>query len=53
MAQAIKKVFGIESELVGGSGGVFDVKCDGHLIFSKHEKGRFPMTDEIIKLLES
>ena len=31
-----------------GSSGVFDVRVDGKLIFSKHEEGRFPEEDEIL-----
>ncbi len=43
----------IKAELIEGSGGIFDVKADGNMIFSKHETGRFPEHDEIIKALES
>ena len=39
--------------LIPGSGGVFDVKKDGELIFSKHELGRFPGKDEIVSLLST
>lgn len=31
--------------------GVFDVKKDGVLIFSKKESGRYPTVDEIVKRL--
>ncbi len=34
-----------------GSGGVFDVKCDGKLIYSKHSKQRFPNEGEITELI--
>jgi len=34
-------------ELIGGSGGIFDVRVDGRLIFSKKETGRFPENGEI------
>ncbi len=51
MAAAIKKTFGIEPKLIAGGGGIFDVHADGKLIYSKHETGRFPEDDEIIKLL--
>jgi selenoprotein W-related protein len=40
-------------ELVEGGGGVFDVVCDGELVFSKHEAGRFPADDEIVALLRA
>ncbi|MDB9822955.1 Rdx family protein [Deltaproteobacteria bacterium] len=28
-----------------------DVKKDGDIIFSKHDAGRFPANDEILKML--
>ena len=31
-----------------GSGGIFDVKLDGQLIFSKKKEGRFPDADELL-----
>lgn len=52
MAAQIKDVFGVESELISGSGGIFDVVADGKLIFSKHETGRFPDPDEVIESLQ-
>jgi len=39
--------------LIGGNGGIFDVKVDGKLIYSKHETGRFPEEDEVLGLIES
>jgi selT/selW/selH-like putative selenoprotein len=40
-------------ELIKGSGGIFDVKCDGKLIFSKQNiRGqRFPDKGEIVQLI--
>jgi len=38
--------------LVQGKNGVFDVVADENLIFSKHEVGRFPDEEEVIKLLQ-
>jgi selenoprotein W-related protein len=38
-------------ELIAGSGGIFDISADGRLIFSKKQKGRFPDSDEIVRLL--
>ena len=37
--------------LIRGTDGIFDVAVDGEVVFSKHEAGRFPSHDEIIKLL--
>jgi selenoprotein W-related protein len=48
LADEIKKTVGIESELIPGSGGVFEVKVDGKLIFSKAAAGRFPEPEEIV-----
>jgi predicted Rdx family selenoprotein len=38
--------------LVKGKNGVFDVVADENLIFSKHEVGRFPDEEEVIKILQ-
>ncbi len=42
----------MESKLVKGGAGVFDVVLDGETIFSKHDVGRFPEPGEILSLLE-
>jgi selenoprotein W-related protein len=39
--------------LVCGGGGIFDVVVDGEMIFSKHESGRFPESDEILTKLRN
>ena len=41
----------IEIELIDGSGGAFEVKKDGELIFSKLQLGYFPEVDEILNKL--
>ena len=38
-------------ELVGGSGGAFEVTVDDRLVFSKLQQGRFPSYSEIPSLL--
>ena len=43
----------MEPKLIEGSGGIFEVKVDDALIFSKQEAGRFPEQDEIITLIQS
>jgi len=40
LAEAIQKEFGIPVKLIPSDGGVFDVRADGQLLFSKHETGR-------------
>ena len=52
MATELKKRLGIESALIPGGGGVFDVSVDGRVVFSKKSVGRFPETQEILNALE-
>ena len=52
LAAAIKQRFGINSELVKSSGGVFEVTSENQLIFSKKSSGRFPTDEEILEKLE-
>ena len=51
MAAEIKKQLGVDSQLVRGSGGIFEVTVDGERIFSKKEEGRFPSEKEIVEKL--
>ena len=51
MAAEIKKEFGVDSQLVRGASGVFNVTVDNRKIFSKHEEGRFPTEREILDQL--
>jgi len=51
LAAVLKQKRSIDPELIRGSGGVFDVKADGRLIFSKKVAGRFPDEEEILELI--
>ena len=51
MAARIKQEFSVESRLIKGDNGVFDVTLDGKLIFSKHKAGRFPEPEEVLSKL--
>lgn len=53
MSAEINFAIDVDVALIPGSGGVFDIKRDGELIFSKHELGRFPGKNEIIGLLST
>ncbi len=53
MAAEIKKQLGTDSQLVRGSGGIFDVHADNKMIFSKKDAGRFPTEKEIVDRLRS
>jgi selT/selW/selH-like putative selenoprotein len=53
LADALKKSFGVQAALIEGSGGVFDVHLDEKQIWSKHDVGRFPENDEILKQVQA
>lgn len=53
MAAEIKKQLGVDSQLVRGSGGIFEVHVENKKIFSKKEAGRFPTEKEIVDQLRS
>jgi selenoprotein W-related protein len=40
-----------EVALVPGTGGVFDIRLDGELLFSRKEAGRFPEAKEVKQLV--
>jgi selT/selW/selH-like putative selenoprotein len=43
---------GIPAQDIPGGKGQFDVLRDGELVFSKHETGRFPEHEEILRALQ-
>jgi selenoprotein W-related protein len=53
LAAEIKKQLAVDSKLVRGSGGIFEVHVDNKKIFSKKEAGRFPTEKEIVDQLRS
>ena len=48
MAEIKRQHNDIETHLIKGSGGQFEVVLDGKLIFSKKQAGRFPEPQEIL-----
>jgi selenoprotein W-related protein len=46
-----EKFKGVDVEIFPSSGGVFVVKVDGDLIFSKKETGRFPQMGEVAGII--
>ncbi len=52
MAAAIKKQTQVDPEFIKGKGGIFDVRLNGELIYSKHETGRFPEDAEVLQALK-
>jgi hypothetical protein len=56
LAADLEKAFDASSDLIQGSGGIFEVERDGQLLFSKKSVNRFPEQGEvesIIKLVDS
>ena len=51
MSAEVKDVADAHIKLVAGGGGVFDVRRDGELVFSKLKEHRFPSVGEIAQLL--
>jgi selenoprotein W-related protein len=51
LAAAIRSEFGVEPTLIEGGGGIFDIRADGRLIYSKHQTGRFPREAEVLEAL--
>jgi len=51
LAAEIKKLRGVDSTLVRGSGGEFEITVDGQLMFSKKAEGRFPEFEEVLAKL--
>ena len=47
LADELERKFGSRPALIKGGGGIFEVKLDGELIFSKKQAGRFPAPGEV------
>jgi selT/selW/selH-like putative selenoprotein len=52
VAEELRTAFAVETELIPGKDGIFDVTVDGSLIYSKDQTGRFPNPDEISALIK-
>ena len=48
----LSNLFGIESKLIESGGGVFEVKLNNNLIFSKKQLDRFPEEGEIENFIQ-
>lgn len=42
LAAELKQHRGVDSTLIRGGGGEFEITVDGRLVFSKKQEGRFP-----------
>jgi selenoprotein W-related protein len=53
LAAELKMRYQVESTLIKGDNGVFDVEVDGTKVYSKHETGRFPEPGEVERLMDA
>lgn len=51
MAAEIQKEFGLEAQLIGGSGGVFEVRLGDELVFTNRRVGGVPDARPVIESL--
>jgi selT/selW/selH-like putative selenoprotein len=47
----LREALKVESELIAGGVGIFDVLVDGKRVYSKFETGRFPEPGEVVGLI--
>ena len=52
LAAELLESLNIEIELIEGGKGIFDVKADNRLVFSKYSLNRFPLFGEISEILK-
>ena len=48
----LKESFGVQAQLIEGDKGIFDVKANGDLVFSKFKEDRFPRLGEVSSTLK-
>ena len=53
LADAIKKEFNVETKLIEGSGGAFEVRVDGTLLWSRLQTGCFPEPRELLDKIKA
>ena len=49
----LKRELDVETDLVKGDKGAFEIRRNGDLIFSKLAEGRFPEDDEVVAALSA
>ena len=52
LAEKIKKELGMDSKLIPGTKGVYDIIVDDTTIYSKQQTKKFPDNEEIINLIK-
>jgi hypothetical protein len=52
-AAEIREALGIETTLIEGSKGIFDVKVDGSMVYSKYATDRHARPGELVPLIRA
>ena len=52
LAAELKNTLGLDTEIVSGERGDFEVTVDGEKVFSKHKLSRFPEPGEVLKIIK-
>lgn len=52
VAAEVRSALALEPRFIEGRGGVFTIKADGKLLFSKGKTHRFPEQGEVVRLLK-
>lgn len=53
LAEKLKNSLKLETDLIKGSNGIFDIEIDGKLVYSKNETGEFPDEESLIQKIRS
>lgn len=53
MSAEIESVTGVKVRLIAGSGGIFEIRKDGDILWKKNRGGAFPTAVEARSLFES
>lgn len=52
MAAELKEALSVEPRLIEGSRGIFDVRVDGNVVYSKAQTHKFPDPGEVARLMQ-
>ena len=53
LAEKLKTSLKLETDLIKGSNGIFDIEIDGKLVYSKNETGEFPDEESLVQKIKS
>ena len=53
LAEKLKTSLKLETDLIEGRNGIFDVEIDGELVYSKNETGEFPDEESLVQKIKS